>query len=248
MVTEKITYAIGWDVGGWNCDRNPRSRDAIVILDPDRQVAGTPWRGNLRALINEAQTTRDWIDGLFALCRVKQPPAGGHVFLAIDTPLAFSQAFIELTTRGRAVPGPLETSQTNPYLYRQTEQLLFTHGLRPLSAVKDLIGSQATKGMHVLAKFAPDPAGCGVWADGAWLSAFEAYPAACKGSATIARMRASYPALDNQDEEDALTCALLAALFSDDQEQLWGPTAGTPITEGWIWVPKDVIPSEQKSS
>jgi hypothetical protein len=26
-------FCIGWDVGGWNCDHNPNSRDAIVILD-----------------------------------------------------------------------------------------------------------------------------------------------------------------------------------------------------------------------
>lgn len=24
---------IGWDVGGWNCDKNPSSRDALVVLD-----------------------------------------------------------------------------------------------------------------------------------------------------------------------------------------------------------------------
>ena len=244
MTTIIETYAIGWDVGGWNCDRNPNSRDAIVILDPELQIVGLPWRGNLRSLINEAQSTRQWIDGLFALCKAGRPPADIHVFLAIDTPLAFSQAFIDLTAHGRAVPGPLEASQTNPYLYRQTEKVLFAHGLRPLSAVKDLIGSQATKGMHVLAKFAPDLAGCGVWTDGASLSAFEAYPAACKGSATIAQMRAGYPALGDQDQEDALTCALLAALFAHDQEALWGPTAETPLAEGWIWVPKDVIPQE----
>jgi hypothetical protein len=241
MTIEKETYAIGWDVGGWNCDRNPNSRDAIVILDPERQIVGIPWRGNLRALINEAQTTRDWIDGLFALCDTAPPSPGLHAFLAIDTPLAFSQAFIDLTAHGRAVPKPLQTSQTNPYLYRHTERLLFDHGLRPLSAVKDLIGSQATKGMHVLAKFAPETAGCGVWTDGASLSAFEAYPSACKSSATITQLRAGYPALGHQDKEDALTCALLAALFAHDQEALWSPTAETPLAEGWIWVPNDVI-------
>lgn len=26
-------YFVGWDVGGWNCDNNSESRDAIVILD-----------------------------------------------------------------------------------------------------------------------------------------------------------------------------------------------------------------------
>lgn len=244
---DKAAFAIGWDVGGWNCDRNPRSRDAIVILDPERHIAGRPWRGNLRALINEAQTTRQWIDGLFTLCKAGRPAADGHVFLAIDTPLAFSQAFINLTAHGRAIPEPLETSQANPYLYRQTEQALFARGLRPLSAVKDLIGSQATKGMHVLARFAPDLAGCGVWTDGVSLSAFEAYPAACKGSATISQLRAGYPALGDQDKEDALTCALLAALYARNPEALWGPTAEMPLAEGWIWVPQDVIPSEGQS-
>jgi len=26
-------HIIGWDVVGWNCDRNRASRDALVILD-----------------------------------------------------------------------------------------------------------------------------------------------------------------------------------------------------------------------
>jgi hypothetical protein len=54
-------------------------------------------------------------------------------------------------------------------------------------------------------------------------------------------MRAGCPALGDQDKEDALTCALLAALFAHNQEALWGPTAETPLAEGWIWVPNDVI-------
>ena len=29
---------IGWDVGGWNCDRNPNSRDALFVVDGNRQV------------------------------------------------------------------------------------------------------------------------------------------------------------------------------------------------------------------
>ncbi|WP_081139039.1 hypothetical protein [Halomonas sp. BC2] len=33
---------IGWDVGGWNCDHNPASRDALVVLDAPQQVAWPP--------------------------------------------------------------------------------------------------------------------------------------------------------------------------------------------------------------
>jgi hypothetical protein len=45
-------FFIGWDVGGWNCDRNNKSRDAVVILDESRAIVGKPWRGNLRKQIN----------------------------------------------------------------------------------------------------------------------------------------------------------------------------------------------------
>ena len=34
---------IGWDVGGWNCDRNSKSRDALVVLDASGEtLAGAP--------------------------------------------------------------------------------------------------------------------------------------------------------------------------------------------------------------
>lgn len=31
---------IGWDVGAWNCDKNPISRDALVVLDSQRNLMG----------------------------------------------------------------------------------------------------------------------------------------------------------------------------------------------------------------
>lgn len=237
---EKDTYFIGWDVGGWNCDRNPRSRDAIVILDQERRLVGRSWRGNLRRLINEARSTQAWITGLFALCQAGPPAAGSAVILGIDSPLAFSRAFRDLVARGQPLAQALGDSPRNPYLYRRTEQELFAHGLRPLSAVKDLIGSQATKSMHVLARFAPRIASCGVWTDGVQLTALEVYPSACKHSVTTHTLRAGYGAFPSQDEEDALLCALLAALYAARREVLWNPPADMPEDEGWIWVPLDV--------
>ncbi|MGO9017169.1 MAG: hypothetical protein ACLQVJ_02350 [Syntrophobacteraceae bacterium] len=47
-------FYIGWDVGGWNCDKNLNSRDAIVILDSALAIMGKPWRGNLRTAINNS--------------------------------------------------------------------------------------------------------------------------------------------------------------------------------------------------
>lgn len=233
-------YFIGWDVGGWNCDRNSKSRDAILILDSDLTIVGKPWRGNLRATINESATTRDWVCSLFECCEAPVPEPRTPVTLAIDTPLGFSEAFSGLVTNLRCVE-PIGNSDTNPYLFRQTERYLFEHGLRPLSAVKDMIGSQATKGMHVLAKFAPKVARCGVWTDGAALTAIEAYPSACKESATIQGLRRRHAPLCHQDEEDALICALVARLFAEDPGTLHSPGDTVSASEGWIWVPADVI-------
>ncbi|MCP4934088.1 MAG: hypothetical protein GY927_07740 [bacterium] len=231
---------MGWDVGGWNCDKNSRSRDAIVILDVSQELVGIPWRGNLRVTINEAKNTRDWVNRLFHLCQAEIPSDPYQATIGIDTPLGFSEAFNDLATGLKSVSS-IGESDTNPYLYRKTERFLFRHGIKPLSAIKDMIGSQATKGIHTLAKFSPEPYGCGVWTDGYMLTAIEAYPSPCGRSKTIKALRDGYPSLKYGDEEDALTCALIAYLFSQERGQLVAPLEDVPTGEGWIWVPKDAL-------
>lgn len=238
------SYYVGWDVGGWNCDKNGKSRDALVILDAGRNIVGKPWRGNLRVAINQATDSADWINRLFALCKAGEP-CQCQITLAIDTPLGFSDAFVRLVTQ-RNHAGEVGLSNTNPYLFRQTELFLFERGLTPLSAIKDMIGSQATKGMHVLAKFAPQTLRCGVWSDGKQLTAIEAYPSACKASATIKGLQQPFDKrkhddLKHDDLYDALTCALLGYLFVTHPDKLISPGASVPASEGWIWVPKDGI-------
>lgn len=235
-------FFIGWDVGGWNCDKNGLSRDALVILNNSLDLVGDPWRGNLRMAINEATTSREWTNLLFDLCKAAAPTEGTAINLAVDTPLGFSNAFLDLAIGLKAV-GPLGESNTNPYLFRETERYLFHQGLKPLSAIKDMIGSQATKGMHVLAKFAPHRAGCGVWSDERCLTAIEAYPSACKGSATIKGLRQGFSPLDHEDKEDALACALVAHLFATRPDALEAPGSEVPVREGWIWVPRDAFQS-----
>jgi hypothetical protein len=99
---QKWEWFIGWDVGGWNCDKNQNSRDAIVILDAKHEIVGTPWRGNLPERINSGSTTTEWISALFNLCGSGVSSASGPVTLAIDTPLGFSDAFIQLATQSKA--------------------------------------------------------------------------------------------------------------------------------------------------
>ena len=248
------SFFIGWDVGGWNCDKNGRSRDAIVILDASRNIVGRPWRGNLRTTINEADNTSDWLKSLFLLCETNLPAEHKRTIMAIDAPLGFSEAFAQLVTRLEC-KAPIGQSDTNPYLFRLTEQFLFDHCLKPLSAIKDMIGSQATKGMHALARFAPQKEQCGVWSDGDMLTVIEAYPSACKDSALFQELLKQYllavcieppkkqwsGGIDHQDKLDALTCALIAYAYTLQPDTLAHPTESIPITEGWIWVPKDAL-------
>jgi hypothetical protein len=247
-------FFIGWDVGGWNCDKNRESRDALVILDAERHLVGTPWRGNLRQSINEAATAREWLRRLFGYCRADFSENNLQAVLSIDTPLGFSEAFSRLITC-REYAEALEKSNTNAYLFRATERFLFDHGLTPLSPVKDMIGSQATKGMHVLAKFASKVTQCGVWSDGDCLTAIEAYPSACKTSAFIQNLLLPYvqgervdpperlwiEGIDHPDKRDALICALMAHAFAFCPEALAAPLASIRPAEGWIWVPTDAL-------
>jgi len=104
-----------------------------------------------------------------------------------------------------------------------------------------MIGSQATKGVHVLARFAPEIVECGVWSDGSNLTTIEAYPSACKRSVTIQALRWPYPALSHADCEDALTCALVASLFAEKRGALMPPEADVSPIEGWTWVPRSAF-------
>ncbi|MBN8430306.1 DUF429 domain-containing protein [Microbulbifer salipaludis] len=252
------TLFIGWDVGGWNCDSNANSRDALVVLDGKRNLLGQPWRGNLRTAINEAGSTREWLQTLLRYCQIEcnddLPPA----VMAIDTPLGFSRPFLNLIS-GRGAAGDIGKSADNPYLFRYTEHFLFQHGLKPLSAVKDMIGSQATKGMHALARFAAEAVETGVWRNGAALTAFEAYPSACKSSLRVRELLQKYrtvsattqpevwdtagfgSGIDHEDKRDALLCALVAWLFHAQPDALYWPDAGVPAGEGWIFVPEDAL-------
>jgi len=237
QATAPKSFSIGWDVGGWNCDKNSESRDAIVILDETTAIVGEPWRGNLREFINNAATISDWLKTLFIHCEANFPAEPLPVTMGIDTPLGFSDEFVKLVTNRVGVDS-IGSSSTNRYLYRHTERRLFDQGLKPLSAVKDMIGSQATKGMHVLAKFAPQIESCGVWTDGRGFHTIETYPAACRNTKAVKKFLNGRNRLKHDDMEDARICALVAHLFATERAAMEAPGNEVPQSEGWIWVPQ----------
>lgn len=229
------SYYIGWDVGGWNCDKNSKSRDAIVILDYEGRQVGKPWRGNLTDIISSSNSSHDLFNSVFDLCETEVPHDSYQAVMAIDTPLGFSTEFTNLLTTQRIAEN-VSDHTANPYLFRTTERLLFQRGHKPLSAIKDMIGSQATKGIHTRNKFAPYVDSCGVWSDKKRLKIIEAYPASCKNSPSIMDWLDRL-ALGNyhQDIKDAAICSMIAYYFDKAPHQMYSPTDNIPESEGWIW-------------
>ena len=152
---------IGWDVGGWNCDRNPDSRDALVVLDASGETLGRAWRGSLRTTINAAKSASEFVAAILALCQVSGPADPARATIAIDAPLAFPEGLIRLLTVGETLD-ELGSSSENPYLYRFTERRLVPEGTRPLSSVKGHDRQPGDKGhaRHRPVLSGADPAGC----------------------------------------------------------------------------------------
>ena len=236
MKPDAPSIAIGWDVGGWNCDKNPNSRDALVILDAGARLLGQPWRGNLRRTINEADTAKAFLTKIFELCRVEVAPRRSRVTIAIDAPLAFPASLVALLTRGQ-IETQIEENPNNPYLYRFTERRLVTRNGAPLSVVKDMIGSQSTKAIHATIKFAPKFEALGVWSDGGATRFIETYPAECRRrSKEFIEVRLA-GVFGHDDIIDAGICAVVAHRFATAPEGLEAPVPGAPTSEGWIWLP-----------
>jgi hypothetical protein len=237
---------LGWDVGAWHCDKN-KSRDALVLVSEGTsglEVVGHAWRGNLRYAYNRANGG-GLLNELLGLAGSRLDD-WSTLTIAIDTPLTWPQAFESLLA-GKAPDTIPATKGANPMLLRLTERWLWERGHEPLSAVQDMIGSQATKGIAFLARLGVQSVDIGVWAGliGATaVTAIEAYPSPAKRSGVMGTARSevgSDLAIANDDVDDALTCALIAWMYSKRRELLAPPPPSTPHGEGWIWVPRDCL-------
>jgi hypothetical protein len=242
-------YSIGWDVGAWHCKKGKStSCDALAILTPQGELVGEITLGNITPILLETATTENLISRLFAWCQAPLPPEPVTVILGIDAALTLPPALLALL-KGKPTTDsqPFANSRTNPYLYRPTEHYLFEHrrnrtGL--LSPIQDQIGSQATKAMHLLARFAPTVATAGLWqSHNGNLVALEVYPAACKNTTFAIETIQRYPQRGepHSDGYDALMCALVARTLLVAPQQLQPPPVGSPPAEGWIWIPKEAL-------
>lgn len=243
---------VGWDVGGWHCDKNASSRDALVIAalhDREVVVVGKPWRGNLRSVLM-ADTGPMLLSAMLGLCGLDAEPVT-EIIIAIDTPLGWPSAMMRLA-QGGATSSVSAADGENPYTRRATELALIQRGYAPLSAVRDMLGSQSTKGLHFLRAASLQEVSCGVWrrADrtGRSTTAIETYPAVALQMDSLRTLQAEV--LDrtegglrtggkplHDDIRDALACALVAYLFSETPALIEPVPQRVPDGEGWIILP-----------
>lgn len=245
-----MTLFLGWDVGGWNCDGG-KSQDALVALEGtaflDLRLIGV-WRGNLRRSLVETECPGAL---LTRLPRLGEPTAS-EVVVAIDTPLGWPAAFTSLLDGTADVASVTDKVIENPYVFRKTEmdlvaRGLFPEGRTPLSAVRDMLGSQSSKGIFFLRKSAMTQARPAVWRAGAW-TAIETYPTPVRTSVMLRehfrllRAEADFvkrSALGKNaaaDLDDGLWCALVAATWVYAPTSLvWPPQDDEAVkSEGWI--------------
>lgn len=255
-----MRYFIGWDVGAWGCRPSSASQDALVVLVQDNNhpcVVGETWRGNLGGTIRHADSLTEVVN---THCKT-EIGKGDQMVIAIDTPLGLPADTVSLFSGSATVKPTLDSHAQNSLVYRRTEMWLANKKFPPLSAIKDMIGSQATKGVYTLRKFGLSvPEGkCGVWVGGN-VTAIECYPTTCKRSDRkgyichgSAAMQAMYrdlligkPDMATDDEEDAVYCALVAYLYGCQPNSLVPPQDSPPASEGWVWYHKDAIGRQSK--
>lgn len=246
------TLFVGWDVGGWHCDKNAASRDALVVTglcDREIVVVGKPWRGNLRSVLM-ADTGHALLSATLGLCGVDAEPVT-EVVIAIDTPLGWPSAMMRLA-QGGAVSSVSGADGENPYTRRATELALIQRGYAPLSAVRDMLGSQSTKGLHFLRAAGLQEVSFGVWRhtddEGRSISAIETYPAVALQMDNLRTLQAEVLARTegglrtggkplHDDTRDALACSLVAYLFAKSPEVMEPVPENVPNGEGWIMLP-----------
>lgn len=250
---------LGWDVGAWNSDEGT-SRDALFALEgtsldqlsicEDGKGFRPRPRAPFRAELLQARHP-DFLLELLGIQRMKR-----RVVLAIDAPLQWSTSFMELV-QGRLpeeVPG--EVASENPIAFRLTERILADFSV--VSAVRDRIGSQATKAQYFLRKFGAKPIRPGVFSVKDRWTVIETFPRVARmDRSTRRRVEKLFPKVfpnglgdkptpADCDLRDALLCAYVAALFElgeeDDLVRPLPSQRAIASSEGWIWRPSAAKP------
>lgn len=260
VTAPEAVLCLGWDVGGWHGERDGV---AALLLHPDGTITRVG-RTGCHALGPVIAASALSLEHLAALAGVAHlVPRAARIVVGIDAPLAFPRAFAEV------VSGPPEAVRTpfggvpfgrfidNPLAFRHTDRVVFAEtGKLPLSPALDSLTNNATKARAAAAQLrARTPAEVSVLPftpDGACVAMLEVYPALWKpfrsrqaAPAALRELLDAYYAVADEDERDALLCALVAASYEATRTGRAGcwlprvrcPKATDPVTEGWIYFP-----------
>lgn len=222
---------VGWDVAGWQCPKLPTSsrgpRDALVVLsaNPRLRVAACSGWTNFKS---EILNGNDFVAQFVA----KHVDSATETVLAIDAPLGWPSAFVDLLAR-RWTPSR-RSDGYDLLLRRDTDRVC-----RGQSAVGQRLGSASSKAMAFLAGAGYVPAAPGVFRNPAGQTAIETYPASLRRTGQLKKLHHSLLSFvgPQKDFSDALWCALAAAAFGGvvPNVRLQKPPTSLVPAEGWIW-------------
>lgn len=265
---------IGWDVGGWE-----GSRDALAAVvwggHGAIELAGAPARVCLRDVLVSGRCS---VDDLLAQCGAKC--SWSRAVIGIDAPLGWPDEF------ARHVATPLSRAPTywprepgeigNRLAYRCCDRVVHERcGKKPMSAVFDRLGNNATKALTACRMLAAAHKALVSPQQGLTgrVILIEAYPALWKqgaakagkpvDAAAAALSECAMPAAGS-DELDALLAALSAACYDNQVRELGlglpalhmpddvqPDGAGKVIPreticrEGWIYFPRSALTDRQ---
>ena len=141
--------------------------------------------------------------------------------------------------------------------------MLFKVGYRPLSTVRDMIGSQGTKGVHFLLRAQLRPSGIGVWTNSdRTVTELETYPAAARRDVDVDRLTSRLLAellgrerqqrsdVWQRDARDAITCALVAWLHRRHLSRgtLGRTHSSSSMRDAGISEPVSAVPTGRRAS
>jgi hypothetical protein len=234
--------AVGWDVGGWRGDKQ-----AVAVCCAGQGKA--QWLGDqVRFRITKPQDKGGTLEALVHLAWPEAPHDLWDRYrpvLAIDAPLGFPKAFVDLLN-GKSPVIPLAYRETDRHIHK-------TFTKKPLSASFDRLGNNATVAIsfarHWGARMLPFDED-----DGHSPLIIEVYPALVKQPKSPICYRTIRRLLPrglkaNSDEHDAAVCAIMALAFGLKGQRDWLPKLERPNghierdvtrTEGWIYyAPRD---------
>jgi hypothetical protein len=233
--------AIGWDVGGWEGDRQGLAAFRFVDGRPTLIAARAdclPKKGSL--------TLSEFV--AWAIGEPSKQHATERLILAIDAPFGFPRSLRNLLNGTPVSEWMREGQISNPYAFRWTDRVIHSRFKTPLSASFDKLGNNATVAMHHLAIWRRE-SGLRVLpfdtAEDTASIAIEVYPAIVRAGAGGARPQWYHQlapdwADASGDAADAVVCAALALAWAFAGQ--WGlPHLEAPPADcrddGWIFYP-----------